>query len=178
MQALEVLALTSSLVLIRGQLELGREAGEMFRRDRLTHDGGEVKCVEGHGDTCPTTNTDQTEVGGNFDFNWDSVDSVTYNTGTDPPTSKISSKSREEAEKKACPDDWALFNPGPGKKKLCLINRYSYKDKLKAPVYPCDSLTSPSPQHSVDHVTLQPVFGPCRADGWNGTKGESNKLSK
>ena len=168
MKPLELLALSCSLTVIRGQLELGRQAGEFFRRDRLTKDGGEVKCVEGHGDDCPTSTPDQTEVGGNFDFNWDSVDSVTFS----PSATKISTKSRTEAEKKACPDDWALYNPGPGKKKLCLINRYSYKDKLKAPVYPCDSLTMPNPQHSVDHNILQPVFGPCRADGWNGTKGE------
>ena len=168
MKPLELLALTWSFTVVRGQLELGREAGEFFRRDRLTQDGGEGKCQASHGDSCPTSNTDQTEVGGNFDFNWDSVDSVTFS----PTATKISSKSREEAEKKACPDDWALFNPGPGKKKLCLITRLSYKDKLKSPVYPCDSLTSPSPQHSVDHVTLEPVYGPCRSDGWNGTKGE------
>ena len=171
MNTLQVLALSSSLALISGQLDLGREAGEIFRRDRLTQDGGEVKCTAAHGDTCPTTTTDQTEVGGNFDFNWDSQDSVTFSA----TATKISSKSRTEEEKKACPDDWALFDPGAGKKKLCLITRTSYKDKLKAPVYPCDSLTSPSPLHSVVSAVAgheNPIYGPCRPDGWNGTKGE------
>ena len=168
MTALQVLALSSSLALIRGQLDLGREAGEIFRRDRLTHDGGEVKCTAAHGDTCPTSTPDQTEVGGNFDFNWDSLDSVTFSA----TATKISSKSRTEEEKKACPDDWALFDPGAGKKKLCLISRLSYKEKLKAPVYACDSLNEPMPVHSINHVDTEPIYGPCRPDGWNGTKGE------
>ena len=53
--------------------------GEVFRRDRLTKDEGEHKCVgppinsagnpTGSG-TCTPNATHQEFVGGNFDYNW------------------------------------------------------------------------------------------------------------
>ena len=67
--------------------------GEVFRRDRLTKDEGEHKCTPlipgspAHGipdvpETCVATSTAQETVGGNFDYNWDAVDT---NTFFDPP---------------------------------------------------------------------------------------------
>ena len=65
----------------------------MLRRDRLTKDEGEHKCTPfipgspAHGipdvpETCVATSTSQETVGGNFDYNWDAVDT---NTFYDPP---------------------------------------------------------------------------------------------
>ena len=59
--------------------------GEVFRRDRLTKDEGELKCVpaaNGNPATCTATSSSQETVGGNFDYNWDAVDT---NTFYDPP---------------------------------------------------------------------------------------------
>ena len=102
--------MTASLT--SGQLEMMAVPGEVLRRDRLTKDEGEQRCVplltNAHGQntpaTCTATSASQTSVGGNFDYNWDSVDSVTFsdpapenvnNQVVDlPAVSKTSTKSR------------------------------------------------------------------------------------
>ena len=74
----------------------------MFRRDRVTKDEGEHKCVGATTGppatpaTCTATPTVQETVGGNFDYNWDAVDSNTFSDPLDgnPPTFKTTSFSR------------------------------------------------------------------------------------
>ena len=76
--------------LVTCQLDMAVWPGEMLRRDRLSKDEGEQRCVPQHtnaqgqavGATCAATVTSQTSVGGNFDYNWDSEDSVTLRTKT------------------------------------------------------------------------------------------------
>ena len=76
--------------------------GEVFRRDRVTVDEGEHKCVgETSGPTptpatCTATATVQETVGGNFDYNWDAVDTNTFFDPRDgsPPVLKTTSFSR------------------------------------------------------------------------------------
>ena len=46
---------------------------------------------------------------------------------------------RNEPEKKACPNPDHYWDPGPGKKKLCKIDRNDYANALGAPVYECGS---------------------------------------
>ena len=49
---------------------VARTAGEVFRRDRLTRQEGELRCSASPA-TCTATPSSQTRAGGNFDFNWD-----------------------------------------------------------------------------------------------------------
>ena len=76
---------------------------------------------------------------------------------------------RSDIEKPECPDEWAYFNPGPGKKRICLITREGYKNVLKEPVYPCTLNAGYNPKKDPVFQT-GPVFGSCRADPFNGTK--------
>ena len=51
---------------------------------------------------------------------------------------KTVSYTRSEEEKKTCPKSSNFFDPGAGKKKLCLIERDDYNDALGAPAYSCN----------------------------------------
>ena len=53
---------------------MARREGEVFRRDRLTKDEGEQKCRPASPSSpasCTATATSSTQLGGNFDFDWD-----------------------------------------------------------------------------------------------------------
>ena len=62
---------------------------------------------------------------------------ITFSRTFDGVRHKTVSYTRSEKEKKTCPKSSNYFDPGPGKKKLCLIERDDYNDVLGAPVYSC-----------------------------------------
>ena len=80
-----------------------------------------------------------------------------------PPFHKTVSYTRSEEEKKACPKSSNYWDPGYGKKKLCLIERDDYRDALGAPVYGCN-MANPNPSSY--------LFGQCRASVTDGDLGE------
>ena len=82
----------------------------------------------------------------------------------------LTDQPRTDIEKAECPDDWGMFNPGPGKKRLCLISREGYKNVLKEPVYPC-TLGAGYSGNKDPVFKSGPVFAQCRPDPYNGTKG-------
>ena len=71
---------------------------------------------------------------------------------------------RAEPEKVLCPKAENFFDPGPGKKKICLIDRDDYKNVLGAPVYSCDSI-------SADPRNAPAGLGTCRGDVFDGNLG-------
>ena len=71
---------------------------------------------------------------------------------------------RAEPEKVLCPKAENFFDPGPGKKKICLIDRDDYKNVLGAPVYSCDS-TSADPRNAPAGL------GTCRGNVFDGNLG-------
>ena len=120
---------------------------------------------------------DQEYVGGNYDYNWDSIDLNTFNDPVPnaansytelPPVYKTSSYTREEEEKKACPNPDNYWDPGPGKKKICKIDRTDYLS-MGAPVYPCDLSCPTNPK--------QTQFACCRNDPHDGNLGKEQTIA-
>ena len=81
---------------------------------------------------------------------------------------KTVSYTRSEKEKKTCPKSTNFFDPGPGKKKLCLIERDDYIG-LGAPVYGCN-IASPFNPNDLNKL------GQCRPDVRDGDIGKTFKV--
>ena len=80
---------------------------------------------------------------------------------------KTVSYTRSEKEKKLCPKSRNFFDPGPGKKKLCLIERDDYL-ALGAPEYGCDTTAPFDPNNLAKQ-------GKCRPDVRYGDLGKKFK---
>ena len=110
-----------------------------------------------------------------------SIDSNTYYVDPNPsipPKLKSSTYSRSDDEPQSCFQESSYWDPGPGHKKLCLINRWEYFHKLGAPIYPCE-LNPAGPYGIRDHTPN--TFGKlqrrsCGPDLFNGTKGKKEKF--